>query len=82
MNEFNFSLVLSGEHEHDDVLANALFEAGCDDATPWSHGPTVSVVFARTADSLTAAMSTAVADVRRAGYDVIRAEIADEDLQA
>ena len=34
MPEYEFELVMEGRHELTDNLADALFEAGCDDGTP------------------------------------------------
>lgn len=64
---WEFCLALSGTSDCSNELGNALFEAGCDDATlSKSHGR-LWLDFAREADSLAHAILTAIADVRKAG---------------
>lgn len=55
--------------------ADALYEAGCDDASPRSQGATVQLDFHREAGSLSQAIGPAVNDVERAGYRVARVEM-------
>ena len=57
------------------ALADALYEAGCDDASPHSEGPTVYLDFHREAESLGDAIGSAVKDVARAGFSVARVEV-------
>jgi hypothetical protein len=56
-------------------MAEALFDAGCDDATPLSRNGTVSIGFDREAESLGKAIGSAVENIERAGYKVVRVEI-------
>ena len=77
-----FTVSLAGDPPHDDDLANALFEAGCDDGTLWSEGPRVFVDFHREAPTLERALATAVRDVGKAGFAVARVVIDVEDLPA
>jgi hypothetical protein len=56
-------------------MAEALFEAGCDDSTAGSRDGVVSVHFDREADSLGDAIGSAVNDVTRAGFWVSRVEV-------
>ncbi|MFQ5790665.1 MAG: helix-turn-helix transcriptional regulator [Acidobacteriota bacterium] len=62
----NFVLVLSGVSEPDERLENALFEAGCDDATLAFRNRVGYLEFDRRARSLEAAILSAVRDVERA----------------
>jgi hypothetical protein len=73
---FDFTVVLARVDELTDEIADALFEAGCDDASLYSEGPTVSLEFHREADSLGTAVGSAIADVERAGFSVARVEMA------
>ena len=63
-----------------DTAANALYDAGCDDGTPGSSGGVAFVGFDREASDLSCAIRSAVADVRKAGFDIIRIEIEADDL--
>ena len=81
MTTYEFTLVLAKGTELTDDLAEAIFEAGCDDATSWSSQGIVSVGFDREADSLESAIRSAVADVQKAGCTVARVQIeADSPL--
>ena len=77
--EYDFTLVLSGVPELTAAVEDALFEAGCDDATLSLQGGEVSLDFTRAAPSLHEAVAGAVGDVRRAGIgaDVLRVELPD-----
>ena len=70
-----FILVLSGVKVLDERVVNALFEAGCDDATPSLRFGTVSLTFAREAGSLRSAILSAVRDVMRAGIGARTARV-------
>jgi hypothetical protein len=75
MNCYDFIVVLKGLDVIDDDLAEALYEAGCDDGSPFSSGGVAAVGFSREADSLESAIRSAVADVQKAGCTVQRIEI-------
>jgi hypothetical protein len=75
MNTYDFTLILSGPTELTDDLAEKLFAAGCDDATPGSSGGIVSLDFGREAGDLESAIRSAIANVASAGYVVSRVEI-------
>ena len=62
-----FVLVLSGVSELGDRVMNALFEAGCDDATPSVRHGRVYLTFEREAVSPREAILSAIRDVLRAG---------------
>lgn len=60
-----------------DEDVDALYEAGCDDASIVSCNGVTYMAFDREADSLEAAIGSAVGDVLNAGYLVGRAEVGD-----
>jgi hypothetical protein len=64
--KYDFILVLSGVSEPDGRLEDALFEAGCDDATLVFRNGVGYLEFGRRARSLDAAILSAVRDVERA----------------
>jgi hypothetical protein len=67
-------------HDKFVTMANALFEAGCEDGSPGTSGGIVAVDFHREAGSLREAIESAVADVEIAGYRVERVESSDQDV--
>jgi hypothetical protein len=69
---YAFTLMLSGVDELTPEMADAIFAAGCHDATPWSREGCVAIGFDREAESLGDAIGSAVKDVQRAGYAVAR----------
>ncbi|MFV1964046.1 MAG: hypothetical protein ACC628_01390 [Pirellulaceae bacterium] len=75
MNRYEFSLVLKGSPELTEEIADELFEAGCDDGTPGTCNGVFSIDFHREADSLEAAINSAIKNVKAAGCDVERVEI-------
>jgi hypothetical protein len=75
---YDFTLILSGEHEFTPELADALYEAGCDDASVRSEEPTVYLDFHREAGSRGDAIGSAVKNVEAAGYTVARIDIEEQ----
>ena len=75
MNKYDFSLVVSGSVELTERVADALYAAGCDDATPGTCEGILTVDFHREAVSLEEAIRTAIGNVRRVGLEVARVEI-------
>ena len=75
MTTYDFTLILSGPTELTDDLADNLFAAGCDDATPSSSEGVVSLDFGRESTDLESAIRSAIANVTSAGYVVSRVEI-------
>jgi len=65
--EYDFALALSGPTELTDDMADALFAAGCDDATPSVTYGRIWMEFSRTATSYKEAVLSAIRDVRKAG---------------
>jgi len=72
---FNFSVVLQTpsltEQECD-----ALYEAGCDDGTIVTRNESTYIVFDREAETLEDAIRSATANVRTAGFEVKKVEMA------
>ena len=61
-------------------ISNALFEAGCDDGTPFSSEGVAAVGFTREATSLEQAVRSAISDIQKAGYGIERVESVDEPV--
>ena len=75
MKEYQFTLILANGTELTEELADAIFAAGCDDATSWQRECVVYVGFDREAASFEDAVRSAIADVQKAGCTVARVEI-------
>lgn len=75
MHKYEFTLILKGSPEFTEEIADQLFAAGCDDGTPGTCGGVFSIDFHREAASLEAAITSAIANVKAAGYEVERVEI-------
>ena len=75
MKKYEFSLILKGSPELTEEIADQLFEAGCDDGTPGTCNGVFSIDFHREADSLEAAINSAINSVKTAGYDVEHVQI-------
>jgi hypothetical protein len=80
MPTFDFQVVLGNATSMTEEIASALYDAGCDDGTPFSSEGVASVGFSRDASSLEEAVRSAVADVNNAGYVVARVESADASV--
>lgn len=80
MTRYEFSLILSDSLELTEDIADALFEAGCDDGTPGTCNGVFSIDFHREANSLEEAIRSAISNVRSAGYKVERVEIEAEKV--
>ena len=80
MATYRFTVILAGLEEISDDLAEALFEAGCDDGSPWSSEGVAAVGFDREAESFEQAVRSAIADVQKAGCHVAWVKIEPEDL--
>jgi len=68
--EHDFALIVGGIPELTPQVQDALFEAGCDDATLSIQYGLLYVDFSRSANSLREAIITAVRDVLRSGLPV------------
>jgi hypothetical protein len=75
MKTYDFQIILTAGTEMTEELANRLFEAGCDDATPGMCCGVPIIGFSREADCLETAIRSAVADVQKAGCTVERVQI-------
>ena len=75
MKKYEFSLILTGSPELTEEIADQLFEAGCNDGTPGTCNGVFSIDFHREADSLEAAINSAIQNVKTAGYDVEHVQI-------
>lgn len=65
--EYDFALVLKGVHHLTTEVEDALFQAGCDDATLSLQYGSVAMEFSRSALTLKDAILSAIRDVRKAG---------------
>jgi hypothetical protein len=74
--EHDFTLVLTGISDVAPEVEDALFEAGCDDATLGVRCGRAYLTFSRAAPTLKDAIFSAIGDVRRAniGCDVLRVD--------
>jgi hypothetical protein len=74
--EHDFALIIAGVPEFTERVENALFEAGCDDATFSIQYGQLHAEFSREAESLKEAILSAIADVRKAdiGAEVLQVD--------
>lgn len=85
MSGFRFSVIVSTATMSDDQIldaTDALGSAGCLDASIRGHADGMELLFERSADSLQAAITSAIIDVERAGYRVSKVEMEREALSA
>ena len=78
--KYEFTLILKGSPELTEEIADELFAAGCDDGSPGTCNGVFAINFHREADSLEAAISSAIENVRSAGHTVDRVEIEAEAM--
>lgn len=74
MKTYGFSLILEAATITDEDC-DALYDAGCDDGTIVTRNGVTHIAFDREAESLEAAIRSATADVRKAGFEVARIEM-------
>ncbi len=67
--EYDFALIVAGVPELSDEVLDALFAAGCDDATPSMQYGLLYLEFSRSAASLQHAIISAIQDVLQAGLN-------------
>jgi hypothetical protein len=72
---YEFDVVLKDISEVTDEQADELFAAGCDDGTPAGCNGVAWIHFDREAVSLEEAIRSAVAQVRAAGFAVLKVEL-------
>ena len=80
MAQFDFQVVLADVDVMTDEIADALYEAGCDDGSPFSSAGVAAIGFSREAPTIEEAVRSAIADVNKAGFSVARVESADEPV--
>ena len=83
MPAYRFTVIVPGEFtDHEVILdaTDALGNAGCTDASIGGHVEGMELLFERSADSLQAAITSAIADVERAGFPVARVEMEREAI--
>ncbi len=80
MDKYEFQVILADVSEMTEEISNALYEAGCDDGTPFSSGGVAVVGFTRAAPSLDQAIRSAIADIEKSGHNVDRVESTDEPI--
>jgi transcriptional regulator with XRE-family HTH domain len=80
VNTFEFQIFCSGMDTSDDSFLDALYEAGCDDATVFFKDGYVCLDFSRQAESAERAVLSAISDIYQSGLtgEVVRVE--PEDL--
>ncbi len=78
--EFDFTLLLDGINELSTDVEDALFEAGCDDATISIRSGRMYLTFSRSAASLKDAILSAIQDVRKSGIAATVLRVDDCDL--
>jgi hypothetical protein len=84
MAQFRFSLIVAASPTTDEQIldaTDALGEAGCTDASVRGHSEGMELLFARTARSLQAAISSAITAVESAGFRVVRVEMECEAIR-
>jgi len=74
MKTYEFSLILKAADVSEEDC-DALYAAGCDDGTVVTRDGITHIAFDRDADSLEEAIRSATANVRTAGFEVIRVEM-------
>jgi len=77
--KYEFTLVLAASDVLDEE-ADRLYAAGCDDGSILSRGDVTMVQFDREASTLDKALTSAIADVEKAGFAVERVEIARGEI--
>ena len=85
MSGYRFSVIVPAtEMTHDEILdaTDALGAAGCTDASIRGHANGMELLFERTAESLQAAISSAVTEIEQAGFRVSKVELERESIPA
>lgn len=78
--EYDFALVLTGVNEITDDIASAIYASGCDDATVSVRSGRAYVTFSRRAESMKAAVLSAIENVMAANVGVKVLRIDDCNL--
>jgi hypothetical protein len=83
MADYQFSVIVpTSPMTYEDILdaTDALGNAGCTDASIRGHADGMEILFERTAESLQAAIFSAISDVEGAGYRVSKVEMERESI--
>lgn len=83
MSDYRFAVIVpAAAMTHDEIVdaTEALASAGCTDASIRGHAQGIELLFQRTAHSLQVAISSAIADVERAGFRVSKVELEREAI--
>ncbi len=83
MPQYRFSVVVAtAPMSHEEILdaTDALGDAGCTDASVRGHVAGMELLFERASVSLETAMTSAIADIERAGFRVVRIEMEREAI--
>lgn len=83
MSEYRFAVIVPlSTTSHDDILdaTDALGDAGCGDASIRGHDVGMELLFERSADTLQAAIWSAISDVEQAGFKVSKVELEREAI--
>lgn len=83
MTDYRFSIVVTARDMGQSQIlgaTDALGIAGCNDALIRGHADGMELLFERSAETLQAAISSAIADVERAGFPVEKVEIEREAM--
>ena len=83
MSEFRFTVIVpTPPMTHEEILdaTDALGSAGCTDASIRGHADGMELLFERAAESLQAAISSAISEVEGTGYRVSKVELQREAI--
>ena len=83
MADYQFSVIIpTSPMTQDEILdaTDALGNAGCTDASIRGHTHGMELLFERPAESLQAAIFSAISDIERAGYPVSKVEMERETI--
>ena len=83
MADYQFSVIIpTSPMTQDEILdaTDALGNAGCTDASIRGHTHGMELLFERPAESLQAAIFSAISDIERAGYRVSKVEMERETI--
>ena len=83
MPSYDFSVIIAARKLSDEEFldaADALGEAGCLDGSLGGHAEGMEMEFTRSARSLQAAITSAIKDIEKAGFRVIRVEMEREAI--
>jgi hypothetical protein len=83
MPSYDFSVIIAaGKLSHEEILdaTDALGNAGCTDALLCGHAEGMELQFSRSSRSLQGAITSAIVDVEKAGFRVLRVEMEREAI--